>query len=85
MKIIGIADGSYTSKKDGQKKEGYRLYLAGPRETVNGQYCEQAWVRSTVFTPFLSQFRSIDEVIGKEVVLNYDRLQTVQSVQLVGK
>ena len=85
MKLIGIADGSYVSKKDGQKKQGYRLYLAGLREGVQGQYCEQAWVRSTVFSPFLAQFRSTDDLLGKDILLNYDRFQSVQSVQLVGK
>lgn len=83
MKLIGIGDGSYTSKKDGKRKEGYRLYLAGVKEDVAGKACEEVWVRKEVGSQFLAQFPSTDSALGKEVAVYYDRFGSVISLQVM--
>lgn len=80
MKLIGIGDGSYTSKKDGQRKEGYRFYFTGTRDNVVGQVCEEVWVRQQVGNDFLKQFPGTDAALGKEVSVFYDRFRSVQSL-----
>lgn len=82
MRIIGFGDGSYTSKRDGKRKEGYRLYLAGERDGVTGQSCEAVWLRKDVGDDLVKQVSAIDDLIGFEVLLNYDRYQHVQQVLL---
>lgn len=80
MKLIGLGDGSYTSKKDGQRKEGYRFYLVGERDSVVGQTCEEVWVRKSIGNEFLQQFPSTDSAIGADVQIFYDRFRSVQAV-----
>lgn len=80
MKLIGIGDGSYTSKKDGQRKEGYRFYFTGQRDNVVGQLCEEVWVRKAVGNDFLSNFPGTDQAIGVECQVFYDRFKSVQAI-----
>lgn len=80
MKLIGIADGGYTSKKDGQRKEGYRFYFTGQRDNVVGQVCEEVWVRKSIGNDFLANFPSTDAALGQECMVSYDRFRSVQMV-----
>ena len=80
MKLIGIGDGSYTSKKDGQRKEGYRFYFTGQRDNVVGYVCEEVWVRRQIGNDFLQQFPSMDAAIGQECQVFYVRFKSVQAI-----
>lgn len=80
MKLVGIANGTYTSKKDGQRKEGYRFYFVGQQDNVVGQFCEPVWVRKSVGDDFLSNFPGTDAAIGQECRVSYDRFRYVQDV-----
>lgn len=81
MKIIGIADGSYTSKKDSQRKEGFRFYVTDEhRQGVTGQACEEIWVRAGIAADFLHQFPDLASVVGHQVVFLYNRFRSVEAI-----
>lgn len=81
MKIIGVADGSYTSKKDNQRKEGFRFYVTDDtRQEVTGEACEEVWVRATVASDYLQQFPDLASVIGERVVFLYNRFRQVEAI-----
>jgi hypothetical protein len=73
MRLIGFGDGSYTSKKDGQKKEGYRFYFTDARDNVAGLACEQVWCQKTVGDSFLRSFDPLEDCLGKEFQVLYNR------------
>lgn len=81
MKIIGIADGSYTSKKDNQRKEGFRFYVTDDtRQEVTGVACDSLWVRAAVASGYLQQFSELSEVLGQEVIFMYNRFGQVEAI-----
>lgn len=80
MKLIGICDGTYTSKKDGRKVAGYRMYFTEQRDSVIGLRCEEVWVRENIGNDFLANFPGTDQAIGVECQVFYDRFRSVQAV-----
>lgn len=81
MKIIGIEDGTYTSRKDGQVKEGYRIYvLDEDRPGVTGDACENIWVSTRAAAGFLRQFPDLESVLGADVIFLYNRFRRVEAI-----
>lgn len=83
MKLIGFGDGSYTSKKDQQRKEGYRFFFTDQRDEVAGLACEVVWCQKTVGDNFLKTFKSADQALGQELQVIYNRFGSVTGFQPV--
>lgn len=81
MKLIGFGDGSYTSKKDGQLKEGYRFFFTDPRDNVAGLACESVWCQKTVGDAFLRSFEHADQALGQDFQVLYNRFGSVVGFQ----
>lgn len=81
MKIIGIEDGTYTSRKDGQVKEGYRFYVTDDtRPSVTGLACEDVWVSARAAAGFLRQFPDLASLLDAEVIFLYNRFRRVEAI-----
>lgn len=83
MKLIGFGDGGYTSKRDGQRKEGYRFYFTDARDNVAGLACEQVWCQKTVGDSFLRSFDSPDQALGQDYQVLYNRFGSAVGFQPV--
>ena len=81
MKIVGIEDGTYTSKKDGQVKEGDRFYVTDDTlPGVTGVGCAEVWVATRVAAGFLEQFPDLGAVLGADVMFLYNRFRRVEAI-----
>lgn len=83
MRLIGFGDGSYTSKKDGQRKEGFRFYFLDTRDNVVGEACETVWCQKSVGENFLRTFKTSEEVLGQDFMVIYNRFGSAVGFQAV--
>lgn len=73
MKIIGIEELDYTSKKSGNRVQGYKLYMTYEQEKVNGLAC---------ISEFVSKEVGLGVEVSDEVELLYNKFGQVTKIDI---
>ena len=71
MKIVGVERIQYVSKA-GKDVNAYRFHFTDVSDDrVNGESASNVYVRAEVAKPFLDNYKTLSDVIGLMVTVNY--------------
>lgn len=84
-KVIGVEVVNYVSKKTNKEVSGYRVHLTTPIDPATGcgDMVESCFLNSVAAQPMLAVCPVIDDLIGQDVRVIYNRYGRVDELMII--